>query len=422
MLIEFTVSNYRSFREPQTLSMVASAISERSEANTFDAKLPGFGRFLRSAVVYGPNAAGKTNLLRALRFMKTVVLASTATATTAPARHDPFKLSPSTRGAPSEFQATFVEEGVRYEYGFSLDAEQFQTEWLVEYAHARGREIFRRQYNKSTGEYDWKYSKYLKGRIATWSASTHKNALFLSTAVSLNSAQLVPVFNWFRNRLQVIVSELTLNQTLTVKMLADPKGKEKLLPFLKEADLGISDFEVTRERLPGNAQGVMVRGGGMPMVEQSQEALHLVKVSFTHVTTEKGGGAALDFEEESNGTQAFFKNAGAWLNVLDKGEVLLIDEIDSSLHPILTKYLVEKFHSAETNPKNAQLIFNTHSTTLLDLEILRRDQVWFIEKDQRGASRLYALSDFKPRKDEAIERWYMRGRYGALPLPGGAQD
>ncbi len=418
MLIEFKVTNFRSFREAQTLSMVASSIAERTESNTFDPNLKGFGRFLRSAVVYGPNAAGKTNLLRALRFMKVAVMTSSGTAPTNKPRHEPFKLAAKSRREPTEFQATFVEGGIRYEYGFSLDAERIRTEWLVEYAHQRGRALFERRYDEKKKDYEWKFSSYLKGNRSTWSASTHQNALFLSTAVTLNSAQLLPVFKWFQHRLVVVVGNTTLNETLTIKMLSDPNTKEKILPFLKEADLGITDFELSREQMPQQAQAVMVQGAQPMFIEQAPGAAHLVKVIFTHASTEEGEQAQFNFEDESSGTQQFFRSVGAWLNVLTNGEVLLVDEIDASLHPLLTKFLVDKFHSDE-NPKNAQLIFNTHSTALLDQDIFRRDQIWFVEKDRAGASTLYPLTDFKPRAEEALERGYLKGRYGALPILGG---
>ena len=125
---------------------------------------------------------------------------------------------------------------------------------------------------------------------------------------------------------------------------------------------------------------------------------------------------AFDITEESNGTQALFRTAGAWFNVLKNGEVLFVDEIDTSLHPLLTRHLVKLFHSSETNPHNAQLVFNTHDTSLLDADIFRRDQVWFVEKDKRGCTHVYPLSEFKPRKEEVVGRGYLRGRYGALPV------
>jgi AAA15 family ATPase/GTPase len=413
MLIEFKVTNFRSFRDTQTLSMVAGNFAEHTEANTFDAELSGFGRFLRSSVVYGPNAAGKTNLLRALQFMQALVVSSaTATPATGPP-YTPFKFARATRDAPSEFQVTFVQNLVRYEYGFSIDATRICEEWLVEYAHPRGREIFTRTYNEKIKDYNWKFSSFFRGQRSVWSEATRPNALFLSIATQLNSKQLLPVFEWFQKRLVVIVGVTTLNPVLTLQLLRQLNGKQQLLPFLQEADLGIADLEITREPIPSNA--ILVQPS--PIIEQAPGDLtpNLVKVTFTHMS-DTNEPVDLDLAEESSGAQVLFRSAGAWLNVFANGEVLLFDEIDTSLHPLLIRYLVTRFHSGATNPNNAQLIFTTHNTSLLDQEIFRRDQIWFVDKIQDGSSRLYPLTDFKPRNDEVLERWYMRGRYGALPL------
>jgi len=144
----------------------------------------------------------------------------------------------------------------------------------------------------------------------------------------------------------------------------------------------------------------------------------VARVTSIHKAIDGGEPVPLDIGEESSGTQILFQSAGAWLNVLKNGEVLLYDELDTSLHPLMTRFLIRLFHGANTNPKNAQLVFTTHDTSLLDADIFRRDQVWFIEKDKKSASKLYPLSDFSPRKDEALERGYLRGRYGALPFIG----
>lgn len=417
MLIEFTVENFRSFKGPQTFSMAASAASKHAE-NTFSAGLKGFGRFLRTAAIYGPNAAGKTNLLRALQFMQTLVINSAATTTGAAYAHTPFVFARAQRHKPSRFTVTFAQDGVWYEYGFAIGAERIEEEWLIEHVHARGRTMFERRYVDAKKDYDWKFSPSLKGQKSVWSETTRPTALFLSTAVQLNSQQLLPVHNWFQRRLVVIAGVTTLNPTLTLQLLGQPEGKARVLPFLQEADLGISDVTVTRELLPPNV-------GFIPAPQQIFEqvpgtnVLNLVRVTLSHkIKDEEQQQVGLDLLEESSGTQALFRSAGPWLNALTNGEVLLFDEIDTSLHPLLVKFLIERFHSEATNPHNAQLIFTTHNTSLLDQRIFRRDQVWFVEKDRDASSKLYPLTDFKPRNDEDLQRWYMRGRYGALPILG----
>ena len=264
MLIEFKVTNFRSFRTTQTFSMVAGSFPEHKNSNTFDSGLPGFGRFLRSSVVYGPNAAGKTNLLRALQFMQELVVNSASAPPATPLRYSPFKFAKSTRNTPSEFQISFVQNGIRYEYGFTMDATRIHNEWLIEYVNPRGRAIFERTYDKKSRDYQWKFSSFLKGQRSVWSEATRKEVLFLSTATQLNSKQLLPVFEWFQKRLMVIVGVTTMNAILTLQLLDKPDGKETLLPFLREADLGISGIELKREAMPAGP-GLIV---GLPIIEQ----------------------------------------------------------------------------------------------------------------------------------------------------------
>jgi AAA15 family ATPase/GTPase len=161
--------------------------------------------------------------------------------------------------------------------------------------------------------------------------------------------------------------------------------------------------------------GVVVRGA-MLVVRAGSPTPDVVQVTLSHLSDDPKESVGFDFEDESSGTQILFKAAGAWLNVLKNGEVLLFDEIDTNMHPSLLRFLVQRFHSNASNPTNAQLVCSTHNTSLLDREIFRRDQFWFVEKQKTGASKLFPLTDFSPRNDEVIERWYMRGRYGALPI------
>src|SRR5579872_2565569 len=207
MLIGFQVENFRSFRDRQVFSMVASSFTEHLAENTFNPKLKGFDRLLRSAAIYGPNAAGKTNLLRAIQFMQSMVLSSAATAT-AVYPYSPYKFSNRTRKSPSEFQITFAQEGTRYEYSFTMGPDRIEKERLIEYApsrvRAKGREMFVRTWDRQKKNYFWKFSSFLKGQREVWSKSTRPVSLFLSTAIQLNSEQLRPVFDWFQKRLVVV--------------------------------------------------------------------------------------------------------------------------------------------------------------------------------------------------------------------------
>jgi uncharacterized protein len=416
MFIEFQVQNFRSFKERQTFSIVAAPLKDHAESNTFDSGLRGFDRLLRTAVIYGSNAAGKTNLMRAVQFMQAFVISSASNTNQYPYR--PFNLSKKTREAPSEFEITFIEDGTRYEYAFSMGHNQIERESLVEHVQSqtrtRGRLLFERIWDSRRKKYNWDFSTSFKGERTTWRNSTRSNALFLSTATQLNSTQLKPVFDWFQKKLVVVVGPTTLNQSLSLQVWNEPDGKKHLLPFLQEADLGIVDIKIETQPLP--IGGVVVQGPQTMLQQRAgQPTPDLVKVTLSHASEDQRA-IGFDFDDESSGTQILFKTAGAWLNVLKNGEVLLFDEIDTNMHPKLLLFLIQKFHSTAANPHNAQLICSTHNTSLMDQTIFRRDQFWFVEKDKKGASKLYPLTDFSPRNDEVLEKWYMRGRYGALPV------
>ncbi|MEI8295530.1 MAG: AAA family ATPase [Alphaproteobacteria bacterium] len=399
MIIEFSVTNYRSFKETQTFSIVAGNYTQHTETNSFDPKVEGIDkRLLCSAAIYGANAAGKTNLLRSIHLMQWFVLNSANPIKNT--LHDPFKFSASTRNAPSTFVITFIHNKILYEYRFSLGpSNKIEEERLIEFLDQDEHIVFERTFNKSTQEYDWNFP-HLEGNWTTWKESTRQDALFLTIAYQLNSKQLAPVFEWFHKFLVVSISgTASLNPSMTIDMLKEPESKEILLSFIQEADFGVTDLEINRDS---------VALGTTP------------KITFSHFSDDENY-STLDLTEESHGTQRFFQIAGAWKNVIKHGVTLLVDEIESSFHPQLVRFLIKKFHSEE-NSKNAQLVFTTHSTELLDEELLRRDQIWFVEKErfdepnQIDMSKLYPLSDFKPRDGESLQQKYLQGRFGALPI------
>ncbi|MBV9829529.1 MAG: ATP-binding protein [Alphaproteobacteria bacterium] len=425
MLIGFTVTNYRSIRETQTLSMVPTAGKEHHDTHTCASGIRAPSRLLRCAIIYGPNAAGKTNILKALAFMKAMVVSSVAAIPTGDTSYDPFLLSSESRTAPSEFEVSFAQGGTLYEYGFKITAERIHEEWLIELPSNRKRELFRRIYNERNKNYEWKFSNTFKGNRLLWRDATRSNALFLSVAAQFNSVHLLPVFAWFQSRIVMVHNLQGLNVGLTLQLLATQEGKSRLLPFVREADPGIADVEIKREAVPGAFQmpipgggAIFVPGQGQIIVDQAapNATPDYVRISFSHNPLEGSESVQIPLDEESAGTRSLFMAAGAWLNVLRRGEILLFDEIDTSLHPLLTRFLIQQFHSDDTNPNGAQLICTTHDTTLLDADALRRDQIWFVEKGSDRATTIFPLSDFSPRKDEALEKAYLKGRYGALPI------
>ncbi len=414
MLIEFSVTNYRSMRETQTLSLVASSGGERLRDNTFLPDAPSTPRLLRSGVIFGPNAAGKSNLVLALHYVKEFVQTSAggkqrgdATGVT------PFRLDSATSKEPSEFEVVFVEQGVRYQYGFAATSERVYEEWLYAYPGNRSQRWFARSFNAQQGIEEWYFGPALKGQKQVLRDATRSNALFLSTAVQLNNQQLQPVFDWFKERLVVVPARGQIPyeyENYTAARCKNERDRQRVLSFLQAADLGIDCLSVkvskfTEDDFPSE------------LPEKIREQLlgsEKLQLGFQHEQNQTGELISFDIQEESDGTRSMFALAGPWLDVLDRGVVLVMDEIDASLHPKLVRYLVGMFHTEDTNPNNAQLVCTTHDVTLLE-GVLRRDQIWFVEKGSEQQSTLYPLSDFRPRKGEAIERGYLKGRYGALP-------
>lgn len=420
MLIEFKVSNFKSIRQIQTFSLVTSKHKELMDSHTFDAELAEQSsiKLLRSAAIYGPNAAGKTNLVRALKVMDTIV----RTSALEKSRGDllpvvPFKLHHESRQAPSTFEVTLLVQGVRYQYGFSATKERITEEWLYAFPKNRIQRWFKRTWNWDEQKHNWEFGAFLTGEKTIWQKSTRDNALFLSTAVQLNSQQLQPVYDWFNTTLYYSESFEILGSdpVFSASFCADGGDKGKIVNFLSEADLGIDDVRVTKEIFNPKDLPQDMADTVRQMIIREMENEELYNVKTIHRDSH-GEFVEFDLEDESDGTRKIFALAGPFLDSLERGHVVFIDELPDNLHPALLKLLVGRFNNKETNPGNAQLIFTTHETHMLDQNILRRDQIWFCEKDKTQATRIYPLTDFRPRKmRENLEAAYLSGRYGAVP-------
>lgn len=418
MLIEFSVTNYRSIFERQTLNMVASTYFKELESlNTFiPSQDDGVPRLLRSTVLYGPNASGKSTLVQALQFVEKQVLYSQKESQAGdPIDVQPFKLTAESRAADSEFEITFVEQGVRYEYGFRCNHNRFTEEWLFAYPFGRAQKWFHRVFDVEAGKDAYKFStSFLGGRQRnTWASQTRPNALFFSTAVWLNNEQLKPAFDWFKLRLRVFDSVRGFSPGYTLKRCEKDDERKRIVEFMNSADLSIADIQLKEMTF---SQDALPKGLPASIKEEFLKDMagrKFVEPRFFHKDVNTQEVVEFDESEESDGTRALFAFAGPWLDVIENERVLVVDELDTSLHPLLVHHLVKRLHHEGTK---AQLIFTTHDTTLLSQKLLRRDQVWFMEKDVKSATRLYPLSDFSPRDNEAIERGYLNGRYGGIPF------
>lgn len=413
MLVEFRVKNFRSLRDEQVLSLVASKDKTLQDTHTQVTGVGAAPTLVRSAVVYGANASGKSNLIKALQYMRSVVTGSaTAIQPGQTFAVQPFRLDTDFATQASEFEITLLLDGVRYQYGFALTAQRIVREHLLVYKAFKPQRWFVRHFDTDTGQDVYDFGPGLKGPKNLWEGATRPNALFLSMAVQLNSEAMRPVFDGFMHRLVIFNEQTPLNPQASIQMLKQTHRRQDICNFLVAADISIAAIDVETRKVPGQTAHLDLVAGQTDMRSEDMEEHRL---RFHHVT--EHGQAVFDWMDESNGTRNLLFLAGPVLDILSKGLTLVIDELDTSLHTLLVRELVRLFHRPEINASGAQLIFTTHDTSLLDApDLFRRDQVWLVEKDREQASALVSLSEFSPRKNEALERGYLMGRYGGVPF------
>jgi uncharacterized protein len=408
MLIEFRVKNFRSFRDEATLSLVASRDNSHP-INKVDTPIRGIPGVLRSAAVYGANASGKSNLVRAMQVMRAFVVESASLQVDQKLNVQPFALDKISLTEPSEFELTFMVHGTRYQYGFIAKPDRIMSEWLIVYKTAKPQTWFRRHYDATTEKDDYSFNSSFQGQRAIWQKSTRANALFLSTAIQLNSEQLRPVFDWIAGTVIMENGGAPVFSYTVNYILRNPKHDIQRL--MAAADTAITGIKI--EKRPGFMQELKFDLATGKVDATHQEAEHTIPV-FSHETPK--AKAVFELQDESEGTQRLFAFAGPLLEMFRDGRVLWVDELDRSLHTLLVRQLIGMFHDPEINRGGAQLVFTTHDTALLDADMLRRDQIWFTEKDSDQATKLFPLTDFSARKNEAFEKGYLSGRYGAIPI------
>ncbi len=414
MLLEFSVKNYLSFKDEVTLSLRGRAgVTGHEGDSTFDvAGEP----ILKSAVIYGANASGKSNLIKAMQFMKYFVLNSAiGEQSEAKIDVDNFKLTIETAKQPSQFEITFVHEDRYYRYGFELDSKNIHQEWLYQAAVNSEQETFLFHRKNQSVKFDESFEE-IKSFIEVQEKKeefkrlklVRETALLLSVVAQFDGEISRKLMRWFKNEFNILFAseEKTFKQH-SEDGLKDVEFKGKILDFLKIADTGIEDIK---------------------LVEQRVFDLIFKRVITSHHIYDADGkmiGKAewLMDSNESEGTQKLFALSAPIIDALEHGKILVIDELDSKLHPFMMTFILNLFHSTEKNPKNAQLIFNTHDVNLLSNRFFRRDQIWFTEKNEYGATELYSLADFKDLTDEGtnnetFQNDYFQGRYGAVPLTG----
>ncbi len=430
MLIDFKVANFRSFGNEQLFSLVSSRDSSHP-GNLIPCD--GFS-VAKVSAIYGSNASGKSNLIKAISALQRLVLTSATTMNLGDEIDvAPFRLNAETRMEPSRFEVTVLIDGTTYHYGFSATTARVHDEWLnVRRSGGRISQWMERTFDPAGTHTNWTLKGPIKKEAELLQSKTRDNGLALSRGAELNIDHLAPLFLWCRNTLRVLDLSSKPNVQSTAHRLARNDAlRTRILDLVRDADFGITSLQVAEvpfsTALPANAPAdlrELVSGfvGPMKMIAGVSD---LTKFSVSTEHSEYPSGNRVQFnleEDESNGTQRFFALAGPIIDALDNGLVLVIDELDCSMHPNLTRKIIELFNSSELNAKGAQLIFVTHDSSLMDASLFRRDQIWLTEKRQDGSTDLFSLYDIDPKKRprnvESLERNYLSGRYGGVPKFG----
>ena len=411
MLLQYYFSNYRSFEGEGILDMRASGSNELSShiRNSLNEKV------LPVTAIYGANASGKSSVFEAFQFMTFCVLESLSFSddnkkNSYKLKVDSFKFSDS-RDKPSEFEINYIDKKGKkelyYNYGFKIDNSGILEEYLASNTKTgvkRNEEytyIFRRERNQKL---------YLDSSIEKFrenlEISLKDKTLLVSLGAKLNIDDFIRVRTWFINAEVINFSNslygIFLENTLSDNIIESEKVRKNLVSFINSFDDSIIDIEVEK----------------ISAIDESDSDNYRV---FTVHKSDKGTSTArISMNEESSGTKKMFSLYQTLLDVLEKGTVLFADELDIKLHPLLLRNILLTFTDKEKNPNNAQLIFTTHNTIYMDMNLLRRDEIWFVEKDN-GVSNLYSLDDItnekgeKVRKDSNYEKHYLLGNYGAIP-------
>ena len=399
MIIQFSVENFRSIMAPATLSMVASPLRDsKVEPDDVMFGIEGLDlSLLKSAVVMGANASGKSNVIKALDFFKNYIIDSFKSIQAGEEIGvEAFKLNTETAKSPSSLEMVFVIADYQYRYGMDVSREAVYSEWLYRKAcrkRAKEVELFYRE-----GEEIKVHPTFTIAADLVSRKMIRKNALLLSAAAQFNDPTAVQIIDWLGSTTILTCSDEEKMWNMAVSHLDDAVMRQRIVEFSKFADLGIEDIEksdnhILSRHLQFDADGAI------------------------------RGDAVFPFQNmESEGTVKYFSMAYPVINALDKGLRLIVDEFDSKLHPVLTNRIISLFNSVNTNPRNAQLIFTAHDTNLLSSGLFRRDQIWFTQKDRLGATILYSLSDYKVRSDAPFERDYLSGKYGATPIIGNLES
>lgn len=403
MLLRFGVANVRSIYQYAEVNLMAStAIKDRGCDLIQWAE--GGAEILPVAILYGANASGKTSLYAAMGILKTHVTQSfTRRQATDGIERPYFALDSNAANEPSQLDCDFTVDGVRYHFGFAYNDDRYLREWLHSYPEGYKRVLYERN------DMSVEFGNSLRGHNAKLKELIRPNALFLSVAAQGAHLQLTPVYRFFAESVFGLTAHLDDRRTQSL-IGKDPDAR--MIGLLRSADVGISGVRVV------DSEGEPIQQVLSDDPEEDSKPVGKtgknVRVQFAHCNR-TGNAIYLDFVQESRGTRRLAALLTRVLEALDDGALVFIDEIDASLHTLLSSELIKLFSNSATNPHGAQLIATTHDTHLLQSNVLRRDQIWFVEKDGFGESRAFPLTDIRTRNTDNLEKGYLEGRFGAVP-------
>jgi AAA15 family ATPase/GTPase len=406
MLVYFKVKNFKSVKEPVVINFNTAGISEHTDSNIFqEAGID----LLRTIVLYGHNASGKSKIIDALFFYKTWISESVNESLSEKFFPQPFALSTETEKLPSLFEAEFILNGIRYRYGFELDYEKVHKEWLLEAKSPNGKDypVFLRMGQ----EFEIDEKRFPDGEDLI--KKTRSNALFLTVGSQWNVEKALEIVHWFKK--MTIISGVNDRSTSrkTLEYLQNPVHAEKIKELIKRADLGIEDMFTSEE---DGVKTTTIKAGSHEIIESKIEPrIRTMHRKYNEQGEDAGYTSFLLHKDESAGTNKYFNLIGSILFSIDSDAVIVIDEFDARLHTLLSKAIIRLFNSDKAKFK-AQLFVSSHDTALLDRGLLRRDQIYFVSKDEKGASSVTALVEYKPRKESPYDKSYLEGKYGAIPF------
>jgi hypothetical protein len=410
MLIGFRFQNFRSFLAEQSFSFSTSSDRTHESTHLINTGMKAVPRISKAAIVFGPNASGKTNLLIALATFRDLILHSSGYSDSQfSERHTPFRFGPSMT-QPTEFEIDVLLDRVRYRYAISYDSQRIRFERLLVYRTGKSQRWFERRFDEATHRDAWApFSPNFNGPREMWRKATRPKALFLTTAAQLNSEQLAPLLNWVEYSLEILFPGDMTDVNRIAMRIQDETFKSRVLGLLSAVDIHVDDVRFA-EQDPSRADPAPPPGAGFLRRGSAHRS-----IEFLHA---RDGLVPmwLDSVFEAAGTQRLIGLFGPLLQAAETGKLLLIDEFDASLHPLVARFLIRLINDPGVSNKGAQLLLTSHNTTLMDLEILRRDEIWLVQLDDKHASSLLPLLRSSPRKHELIAKNYLKGRYGAVPL------